>query len=247
VEITSAAPLVKGIVERWGRVFFASAGRFLSKKEIYAPQGSTGAVLTSYGLWAANSAPRDSAVSFRGGLHMRTIIQTKAAITILLLLLPSPARAQDYGAVGKAQDFLENQERVKAMLFFAHPEAQYQSVKAKPRTLVSDGRGGVVSGHFALTYTYSWKSPFSGDNNTTDLIFFFDQNGRIYAVDGGPTTSTFRPFTAADVVINASREQILKDVDRTGTEAEKRLVRALIQSGDARSLLAALLKMAQPR
>jgi hypothetical protein len=177
---------------------------------------------------------------------VRTFRQAVGGVMALVLLGPAVVRAQSDAAVGRAREYLENASRTKGILFFAHPEAQYQGIQLRERTGVVDGNRKPVPGHFALTYVYSWKSGLSGDNNTTELVFFFDQRGRFYALNGGRTSSFFRPFNVADVVVKEVRDQILNKVDRDGTEADRRLVRTLIQDGDARGLLTVLLRLDQP-
>jgi hypothetical protein len=46
-------------------------------------------------------------------------------------------------------------------------------------------------------------------------------------------------------VVKTLRDQILADVEKNGTDAEKRFVRALIEDGDTRGLLTLVLKLAQ--
>ena len=48
------------------------------------------------------------------------------------------------------------------------------------------------------------------------------------------------------MVVQAVKEELPKKVDKDGTDADKRLVRALIEKGDARGLLTMLLKLDQP-
>ncbi len=63
---------------------------------------------------------------------------------------------------------------------------------------------------------------------------------------GGKTTSLFDPFAVTNAMVKDVRDEMIKKVDKEGTEADKRLVRALIENGDARGLLTLLLKLDQP-
>lgn len=177
---------------------------------------------------------------------MRMLIQAAWVVMALVLLGPATLRAQSDAVISRAQEFLESDSRAKSILFFAHPEAKYQRVNLLEASKVVDGDKKVVPGHFALTYRYAWKSGLSDDNNTTDLVFFFDRGGRFYSLKAEKTTSFFPPFGVADTVVKQLRDEIIKKVDKEGTEADKRLVRALIEDGNARGLLSVLLKLDQP-
>ena len=177
---------------------------------------------------------------------MKNYIRMTVGVLVLVLLGPAPTRAEEDTETNRARNFLESDVRTKNILFCAHPEAEMQRVTFHGRTNVVDGQRNPVAGHFALIYRYSWKSGLSGDINSTDFELFFDQGGRFYALNAPRTTSFFRPFGISDIVITTVRDEIIRKVDRDGTEADKRLVRALIQNSDSRGLLTMLLKLDQP-
>jgi hypothetical protein len=175
---------------------------------------------------------------------MRSFINA-AGVMVLILLHPAIVSAQSETDINRARTFIEETPRSKGILFFAHPEAQFQSVEFVEKHTVVDGDRKVIPGHFAFTYRYAWKSGLSNQDNTTQLIFFFDQGGRFYSVKAGTTTSFFRPFEISDAVVKELRDQLIQKVDREGSENDKRLIRTLIQNGDARGMLTLILRLAQ--
>jgi hypothetical protein len=172
-------------------------------------------------------------------MHVRTSLRAVGTILLLALLSPAAARAQDDKAVARARAYLENEERAKGILFFAHPTAEFQKLKLVQTDQVVDENNKVLRGHFVLTYRFSWKSGLFQDNHTTDLDFFFDAKGRFYKIDVGEkgTTTFIEPFTAANLVVKAVKDGLIKKVDKEGTAADRKLVRQLLQDADARGLL----------
>src|SRR5262249_21299204 len=120
-----------------------------------------------------------------------------------------------------------------------HPTAEFQKLKLVQSDKVVDENNKVRRGHFVLTYRFSWKSGLFQDNHTTDLDFFFDGKGRFYQVDVGEngTTTFIDPFVGENLVVKAVKHGIIKKVDKEGTAADRKLVRQLLQVGDAQGLL----------
>jgi hypothetical protein len=161
-----------------------------------------------------------------------------------LAALPRNAAAQGYAdPVKKARYFLEHPDRAKMILFFAHPEAQYKGIRLKRTEQLEDSPG-----HFTLSYIFEWKSPLSGDDNTTKLVFKFDKGGRFYDVlptKSEDTTSDFSPFSAFDLLLKLGGNEIRRKVEQDGSETEKELVRQLIKRADGRRLLILVLRIDQ--
>jgi len=180
---------------------------------------------------------------------MRRILSSPKGLLVLsaalaALVLPvKPARAADAKDVDAAKTFLTNVSRAKGILFFCHPTATYQSVK-----VVGDGgvtrAGRPVPGAFHVKVQYTWKSLFN-DTNTSDLIFFFDTNGRLTELQAGRTTSLFAQFSAADVVIGAVKEELMKAVANWKDATARQLAADLIRKADARGLLTLILQQDQ--
>jgi hypothetical protein len=166
-----------------------------------------------------------------------------AALAVLVLPV-QPTRAADPKAVDAAKTFLSNVSRAKGILFFCHPTATYQSVK-----VLGDGgvtqNGRQVPGAFHVKVQYTWKNLFN-DRNTSDLIFFFDEDGHLTELQAGRTTSLFAQFSAADVVISAIKDELMKEVAKWKDARARRLAVDLINKADARGLLTLILQQDQP-
>ena len=155
-----------------------------------------------------------------------------------LLLARGPARA-DTREVAAAKAYLTDTNRAKGCLFFAHPTATYQ------RADVIRTEGDLVPGSFKVTVRYTWKSLLN-DTNTSDLVYYFDARGRLTDLRAGPTTSFFPQFTAADTVIAAVKDELMKEVAKWNDANARQTAATLISRADARGLLALILQQAQP-
>ena len=105
-----------------------------------------------------------------------------AVLTALALVGQSRAADPDRRLMAKAQKFLEERDRAKACLQFANFGATYKGVETKSWSKVVDDRNRELDGYFALTVRYSWAGLLS-DSEYTELVFFFNDKGRFYAVD----------------------------------------------------------------
>ena len=167
-----------------------------------------------------------------------------SAAVAALVLPVKPARAADPKDVDAAKTFLTNMSRAKGVLFFCHPTATYESVEVTGDGGVTrDGR--LVPGAFHVKVRYTWKSLFN-DTNTSDLHFLFDAKGRLTELQAGRTTSLFAQFSAADVVIDAIKDELTKEVAKWKDAAARQLAADLISKADARGLLTLILQQDQP-
>jgi hypothetical protein len=162
-----------------------------------------------------------------------------------LLLAASGARAADADQVARAKRYLTNADTAKATLFFAHPTATYRGVEVVGLGDVIDGARRPVPGAFALTVRYEWKSLFD-DTNTSDIVFLFNNRGRLTEVQAGRTTSFFAEFSGADLVLAAVKDELLKDVEKWKDAEARRTAYALIRAADTKGILTLLLQTGQP-
>jgi hypothetical protein len=162
-----------------------------------------------------------------------------------VLLLGSLVRAAEPSQVASAKTFLTNQDRAKGALFFAHPTAAYRSAAVTAISDVVDPQRRPVPGAFAVTVRYTWKNLLD-DTNTSDLLFFFNAKGRLTEVQIGATTSFFRQFTGADLVLDALKDELMKDVNKWQDAAARKTALTLIRNSDTRGLLTLILQMQQP-
>jgi hypothetical protein len=163
---------------------------------------------------------------------------------LMVLALAGPVSAADADQVASARQFLGDEARAKAILFFMHPTAEYGGVKYVKQTgVVNAATGEARQGWFCLHYQFQWKSGLFNDANTTEALAFFNERGRLMEVQAGATSSFVKPFTAANIVIAAVKDEILKNVN--GDDNKEKIVRALIEEADARGLLTFLLQLEQ--
>jgi hypothetical protein len=166
-----------------------------------------------------------------------------SAVFFALFLTGGWARAAGAKEIAAAKAYLTNTNRAKSCLFFAYPTATYQSATATVTGVKRDGRA--VPGEFAVTMRYTWKNLFN-DTNTSDLIFFFDPNGRLTELQAGSTTSIFNQFSTADLVINAVKDELMKEVAKWKDATARQTAATLINKADARGLLTLILQQDQP-
>src|SRR5207244_6611543 len=134
------------------------------------------------------------------GSSLRAVSLRGAAALLALLLGTAPAWAQDAGAVSRGRNFLE--PRLKFVLGFAHPTAEYQSCDTPQVTRVNDASGQEIPGAFALRIRVNWRSTLFNDQNSTTFTVFFDRQGDLTDLQGASTTF-LRPFEGASLVLRA--------------------------------------------
>lgn len=173
-------------------------------------------------------------------------IRTAGIFLGVLLTLAGSAQAADKALIARAQQFLENDNLAKGILFFIHPTPTLQRWEYRDCTGVKDGRGKELLGHFALHYRYHWKGGLLGDTGHTDVIFFFNANGRFEELQAR-STSPVAPFGGANLVIGAVKDVLLKEIDKSNDETAKKVVRKLIEDVNAKGLLEFLMKWEQAK
>jgi hypothetical protein len=165
-----------------------------------------------------------------------------APALVAVLALAAPARAADPAA---ARRYLEGGGVPRMALSYMHATATFKGMDYVDQTGVNDGSGRPIPGQFALHYRFRWVGLF--DNaNSTDACFLFDERGRLYDVQATRTTSVFKPFEGADVIIGLVKDALIAEIDRGKDDEAKKLVRDLIARADARGLLTLVLRVRQP-
>ncbi len=168
---------------------------------------------------------------------MKSTVKPLLALCTVLLLACGRAGAADTELVDRAKDYLADTDRAKMVLFFAHPTATYQDASVARVTGMRDG--------FSVTMRYSWKSLFDSDN-TSDLVFYFNDRGRLTDIESGRTTSFFKQFTGSDIVLDALKDELVKKIRDWDDPDARRTALALIRNADTRALLTLLLQVDQP-
>jgi len=178
------------------------------------------------------------------------VTQLVRLLVVLLVVLALAGRATasdpDQKLLNAAQSFLENEARAKSVLDFAHFGATYRGVETRFWQKVVDDKNREITGYFALTVRYYWAGLLS-DNEHTDVVFFFDNRGRFYALRSGDSTSkVFKPFELAKAVVGLTKEVIRAAVKDSSDKQMKELVETAITNVDAEALLRLKLILEQP-
>jgi hypothetical protein len=167
------------------------------------------------------------------------------ALTVVLIgLCSARAGEPDPRYIAKAQSFLEDEKRAKATLNMAHFGATFRGVDTLSCTRVVDDKNRELEGYFALTVRYFWAGLLSSDEHT-DMVFFFDDRGRYYAIKAGETTGLLKPFDLSNAVIELYKDLILAMV-RDADQDTKDGVERAIRDKDAKTLLHFKLRLEQP-
>jgi hypothetical protein len=125
-------------------------------------------------------------------------------LTIYAILATTVTVAQAESREEEAAKELIEAEK-ELILFFAHPTAEYRSVRCSGTKSLTDG--------FTLSYTFSWHSPISDKGHHTDLTFYFDANGKCDFIQPGSTSSLFPPFSGSNLVVKVIKTELQKDPD----------------------------------
>jgi len=179
-------------------------------------------------------------------MRLTTLVRLILALVVGLALVGRGQAADpDKRLIDKAQVFLEQEMRAKAVLDYAHFGATYTGVETRSWQKVTDERKRERSGHFALTVRYSWAGLLSDDEHT-DIVFFFDDRGRFYSLRAQETTGLLKPFELSKAIIDLTKEGIRAAVKDSSDEAMKRDVENAIKKLDVEALLRLQLILEQP-
>src|SRR5262249_30894996 len=145
----------------------------------------------------------------KGGERDMNLLRTAVALVLAGTALAPTLRAAgdiDKKAVGGAPDLLKTGKRGKDNLSYVHFGSQYDGDSYKKTTLVTDGSGKVVPGHFALVYAYSWDGGYK-----TEVVFLCDARGNVYEVQAGDSDGVLsRPFVLADAAVKVLGNLLLE-------------------------------------
>lgn len=156
-------------------------------------------------------------------------------------------RKESRPEVRKAWALIEAQSAT--ILTVAHPSAELLSLQYEATSNVVE-QGVTQEGHFALTYTYRWKSSVFDTRNWTRLEVFFDERGKLYWLqvarsEPGGTSSFIEPFTFSTMVVDWLETQILESEKLAHEPVARRLFEAAAGKNDARLLLQTWLQVLQ--
>jgi hypothetical protein len=168
-----------------------------------------------------------------------------AVLAALALIGSGQAADPDKKLIAKAQKFLEDTNRAKSVLGFANFGATYQGVKTRSWSTVVDEKNRELDGYFTLTVRYSWAGLLSS-NEYTDLVFFFNDKGRLYHINSGATSGLLKPFELSKLIIDVTKEAVRAAVKDSSDAKMKESVEAAIKNVDAKALLRLKLILEQP-
>jgi hypothetical protein len=180
-------------------------------------------------------------------MSMRTHQLSRVLLAVVAALaLAGSMRAADPDPklIAKAQRFLEDETRAKAILGFAHFGATYRGVECLNWSDV-DQQKQLPAGHFTITVRYDWAGLLSADEHT-NLVYFFNERGRFYKFRDDETTSLFKPFELSKAIVDLTKEAIRASVKDSKDEEMKANVEAAIRAVDVKALLRLKLMVEQP-
>jgi hypothetical protein len=172
-------------------------------------------------------------------------VQKLVLVVTLSLVLPvatpsgsSVAMAQGVQKVQRVANFLGTAKRGKDVMSYLHFGSTYVDHEVIKASRVTDRDGQAVPGHFALTVVYDWKSSF-GDNSTT-VVFFFDEKGEPYEIQCEPKDSTSiisPPFSVASGAIQILGNLLIGAFGGQMNAKERADMQKAVDAADARMLL----------
>jgi hypothetical protein len=164
-------------------------------------------------------------------LTKTTIARTALLMTLLALGNTGSLKAYDSSiqkAVNRAGNFLGTEERGQDVLSYIHFGTKYHGQKYLETRRVDE-----AGERFALVYEYYW-----GSDGVTDVAFLCTPDGSVYEVRILATNAVGnQPFLWANVSIQVLGNLVLSANRDKMTEADRRLVRKLVDSADAKSML----------
>lgn len=170
-----------------------------------------------------------------------TLVRSLVLLGILALIAPHARAADDIDAkaLARADRFLKTAKRGQFIVSICHFGQKYLSHRYDNVTGVLGVKGR--PGHFALAYDFR-----ASDGLETKLLFLCNAKGSVYEVQvrrsNGIVQEPFLVAKASMKLVGELAYEVLKD---RLTEADKRVLRKLIDDADARALLAFCLQVQQ--
>jgi len=164
-------------------------------------------------------------------------VRSLTAIALISLVVPAAMRAGSTEEA-TAKRFLEDDQRAKNITSFLHFGSAYKGSELRSSGPVTDRSGNVREGHFNLKYRYTW-----GDNDHTDVVFFFDDKARLYELQVKDSTAILnQPFLTANVSIKVLGAAIVAAFRDDLKEDDRKKLEQIIEKADAQELLTFTLK-----
>lgn len=166
-----------------------------------------------------------------------------ASCATLLVLHAAAARAADPDLVAAARAYVESAKASKNVLGLMHTGASFTGCDPLGVCKVTDGDDKVIPGEFAVKVRLNWAYR-AGDQDWTEVYYFFNANGRFTGLRPGKTTAIIsQPFAVGGVVVDAIRSVLLEDLK--GKPDEKTWA-PIIKAADAQKLTEIGLALGQP-
>jgi len=108
-----------------------------------------------------------------------------------------------------------------------------------------DDRNRELEGYFTLTVRYSWAGLLNSDEYT-DLVFFFNDKGRLYHNNSDKTSGLLNLFDLSRLIVDLTKEAIRAAVKDSPDQKMKDNVESAIRNVDAKTLLRLKLMLKQP-
>ena len=135
------------------------------------------------------------------------------ALTVSSALSSAQARAADETSteVKNAINFVTKNANASDIVALMHPGTRSVGATAVSVHDVVDQYKTKIPGAFAVKVRHSWK--VDGDNDYTDLLYFFNKNGRLTSINVSTTTAIFnQPFALTGVALEALKDALIDEM-----------------------------------
>jgi hypothetical protein len=178
-------------------------------------------------------APRNSRIAnVLRTIAFSFVMALFAALATTLASRPASAMTgAGYFGIDHAQSVLDNRENAVTILNYLHFGSDFKGYKYLDYFNVYDSNGNPVT---ALVYRYYWEN----DGDYTDVIFYCNQAGTIYATKVRKTTAILnQPFLVANLSIQILGNALIESNKDSMSPADLDAARRLVRAADAQGLL----------
>jgi hypothetical protein len=171
---------------------------------------------------------------------MRTIKMLSGIVTLLVLhAATGAAPAADSELVEKARDYVESAKVSEKVLALMHIGTTYKGFDALGVANVTDGRGRLIPGAFAVKVRLYWNA-----NDSTDVYYLFDAKGRFSELQAADTTAIFnQPFALSGLGVELIKGALIDDLKNKPNTGE--LIK-VIKKANAKNLTEIMVALGQP-
>jgi hypothetical protein len=165
-----------------------------------------------------------------------------AVLIAFAVAVPAHAADLDAKLVTKARNYVESDKFSKDIVTLMHMGATYKGCKATDIFKVT-ANGQEVPGALGVTVRVYWAFS-AGDNDHTDVDYYFNANGRFLKLTPTETTALFsQPFLATGLVVEAFKQALL---DNLRGKHDEDTWAPIIKEANAKRLVEIAVQLNQP-